>query len=168
MDYSAIRDQINNGDVVLVKYRRGFWRLVRWVIGEHTHSGLAVWLDNGLYISEMSPCGNHVIPLSQIFDVEFDVFNCPVAVDSSAVRKVVAGSLRRHSGYSFVNLFLAGVNELFGFGFKRDGSRKICSEQTADELIALGWEYSGVTLPTPKSLVQKLGKAKFKNVRVGG
>lgn len=78
MKYDDARPLINNGDCVAVVGGHGL-ALVTSELAKYSHVGIAVWLDNGLWLAEVTRTGNALVPLSKY--AQFDVYACPVVGD---------------------------------------------------------------------------------------
>lgn len=157
MKYLEARDRINTGDLVAVKSRQGFLpTLTRLVDGPYTHTGIAIWIEGGLYISEINSGGNHLVPLSQV-DQPFSVLPSPVSTNGG-LRGSLFYNLRSKVHYGFVGLIRIGLYSLFGVVTKPWTEDPVCDEFSIKVYKDAGW--LGVGLPpvvSPSGLVRALG-----------
>lgn len=108
--YENARSHILDGDCIAVRKKTGFLpTLTRYFTdSEYTHTGIAVWLDGGLWVAELNGGGNHVIPLSQIEGVDFDVFEPPPNT-RPRIREAVLEASRVKTPYAFLLLPVIGL-----------------------------------------------------------
>lgn len=160
MNYEEVRDKIQTGDIISVRNNKGFMhKLTRLVTrSPYTHSGIAIWLDEGLWMAEINGGKNHLIPLSQVDGIDFDVSECPV--DRETVKKEILDSLRVSLTYGFVSFVIIGLFDLFKIKERfRSMKSKVCSEYIQAILVASGWDVPE-DMVSPYDLEQKL-KLKF-------
>lgn len=132
MNYEEARSQVEDGDLIAVRGRRGPLAVLTRLItrSPYTHTGIALWVDGGLWLAEINAGGNHMVPLSQI-DQDFDVFGPPGDVTREAVRESALRRLRVRVGYDFVNLFRIAFFKLFGVVVLNEPDGDVCNEYSA-------------------------------------
>jgi hypothetical protein len=110
MNYSEAREHIFDGDLIAVQERHGILAaLTRFFTRSPiTHTGIALWIDGGLWMAELNSGRNHLVPLSQLSDVDFDVYDPPVP-DRAAVRRETLEALRMKIPYGFIALVVIGM-----------------------------------------------------------
>ncbi len=111
MHYDAARPLIEDGDLISVRTQHGLFGALTQICTRsvYTHNGIAVWLDDGLWMTEINGGKNHAIPLSQLEGEEFDVFLPPLGLDRQAIRKAALESLRVKVPYGFAAAFMIGL-----------------------------------------------------------
>lgn len=157
MLYDIARDQIDTGDVIAVKEKYGvlsaFTRF--FTRSDYTHVGIAIWLHDGLWMAELNGGRNHIIPISQLSDVPYDVYHCPVE-DRSRVDKAITDSLRVRVDYGFAALIPIGLlNFLDVKVFLHARQILVCSGYCVAILEAAGWPERSRII-SPKELVADL------------
>jgi hypothetical protein len=77
MNYADARAQIVTGDLISVRTAHGFLGWLTQVVtrSPYTHSGIARWMGDELYMAELNGGRNHLIPMSQL--TGFDVSAAP-------------------------------------------------------------------------------------------
>lgn len=154
MKYDEARQYIQDGDIVLVRSAHSlFGWLTKLFTGVYTHSGVAVWIEGGLWMVEINGGRNHAIPLSQLSDVDFDVYYPPNNLDRMAIKTVALRTLRVMIPYGFVATIVIGINEFFGINrFIHWRKIIICSGYVVEILDLAGWsEHSYIVSPTKLS-----------------
>ena len=154
MRYAKARKNILDGDLIAVVNGAGTLdRMVRFFTrSKYSHTGIALWLDGGLWIVELNAGNNHAKPLSQL--PEFDVFNCPV--DRVAVRKAALESLRMEIPYSWVTVLAAGFMDVFSLRHPLYWDQGlVCSSYCVDLYERAGWPKASEAL-SPGDLCSKL------------
>lgn len=157
MLYDIARDQIQTGDVIAVKERHGLLSMFTrfFTRSDYTHVGIAIWLHGGLWMAELNGGRNHIIPISQLSDVPYDVYHCPIE-DRDRVEKAITDSLRVRIDYGFPALIPIGLLNFLDLKvFLHARQILVCSGYCVAVLEAAGWpEHS--RLISPKELVQDL------------
>ena len=159
MDYSTARNILQDGDIVMVKSSHSVYNLLtKLFTGKYTHTGIVVWLDGGLWMAELNTGKNHVIPLSQLENIRFDVYKCPQNVDRVLVRKNILESVRISTPYGYLSAVITAINEFTDLN-RFIHWRKIitCSGFVISILDKSGWiGYSYTVSPTKLSQSLKL------------
>ncbi len=150
LTYEEARPLIKDGDVISVRETHGFLApFTRFFTrSPHTHSGIAVWIDQGLWMAELNGGKNHLIPMSQLAETDFDVSDCPVP-NRFAVRDAIFNSLRVKIPYSLVALVAIGLLSFFGIKkFVHWREMLVCSGDIVAILEAAGWpEHTRILSP---------------------
>ena len=161
MNYSEARPHIKDGDIVQVRTAHSlFGYATKFFTGVYTHTGIAVWLDGGLWLVEINGGRNHLIPLSQLAGMEFDVYLPPKGVSRAEIRKAALESIRVRVEYGFAAVVAAWVNEFFRINKVIHWRNQLeCAGYVVKILVAAGWHnQSFIVSPTKLStlLVIKL------------
>lgn len=116
MNYDLARWKIETGDLVAVRATTGpltpFTRF--FTHSDYTHVGIAFWMDDGLWLAEINGGANHAIPLSQLMEVDFDVFYRPDGITAAAILGAIRTALRRRIHYGYLSLPVIGLINYFG------------------------------------------------------
>lgn len=161
MSYAEIRGKIGDGDLVAVRSARSLLgKATLLAAGPYTHTAIALWLEGGLWVTEMDGVQNVLVPLSQYADASFDVFICQV--DRARVRQVILEELRGKVGYSWADV--ARLVAYFTLGVPLPASEpgmQICSSQSAWIWATAGWPGAAKlpSIPWPSALVRALEAA---------
>jgi|ERR1035437_1452525 hypothetical protein len=153
MRYLEARDLIKDGDLIAVKGTGLISDITKFVTDSiYSHTGIAIWLDGGLWLSQMTSGGNNLIPLSQ--ESCFDVFECPV--NPASVRTYVLEKLRTRINYSFLDLIVAGLTSITKFKIPTTNTGLICSAASTKTYLANGWDIITPPVPTPGWVASRL------------
>ena len=157
MKYDKARSNILDGDLIaVVDVPSLYARATRFFTrSPYSHVGVALWLDEGLWLVELNAGSNHAKPLSQI--PEFDVYNCPV--NRAAVRKAALESLRINVPYSWLTVVVSGALDFFHLPKPRNWDHGlVCSSYCIELYEAAGWPSESETL-SPGDLCDLLTRA---------
>lgn len=160
MNYDLARTQIQTGDVICVREKKGIFSLFTrfFTHSDYTHNGLAIWFNGGLWMAELNGGRNHMIPLSQLAKIPFDVYHCPVE-DRDAVETAISESLRERIDYGYAALIVIGLLNWFRIKvFLHARQILVCSGYCVKVLEAAGWPKRS-RLISPQELANDL---KFK------
>lgn len=114
LSYSEARAFINDGDLISVfKAKSLFNHMTKAFTGEYVHVGGALWLDGGLWVTELNGGGIHAIPLSQLRSSGFDVSEPPKGVTPESARVATQEALRDPEPYGFLTAVATGFVEFF-------------------------------------------------------
>lgn len=156
MRYDDARPLIATGDLIAVRETHGLLApLTRFFTRSPvTHVGTALWMDGGLWMAELNGGKNHAIPLSQLSETDFDVYECPV--DRVKVRATTLAALRLKIGYGIIALPIIGLlNWLRIKVFIHARRVLVCSGYCISIYEAAGWpERSRIV--SPEELVEQL------------
>jgi hypothetical protein len=142
MNYHDARWQIRDGDLIAVRGKGGIiGSLTRFFTrSPYTHAAVAVWFDGGLYMAELNGGRNHLVPVSQIADEDFDVCWCPVR-EPYCVRRAVEYWLRHEVPYGYLAFILIGLSNFLRLDVRgRVGGMLVCSSYCAAVYQSAGWK----------------------------
>ncbi len=157
MKYEDARPLIETGDLIAVKSRKGFLpQLTRLIDGDdYTHTGVAIWIDKGLYMAEINSGHNHMVALSQYYLSDFDVFYPPVE-DRAVLRDKIEENLRYKVDYGFFTLIVLAIHKLLRIKtLPKSSDSIVCSELSQNIYIDSGWT-EDKRMITPGDLANKL------------
>lgn len=107
-DYDKKRHLIKDGDLIAVRGTSLLAKLTRRVTNSpYTHTGIAVWLDDRLFMAELNSGRNHLTALSCVKD--FDVFAPPAGIPRSVIRTAALDWLADPIDYGFVSFVAIGI-----------------------------------------------------------
>lgn len=161
MKYQEARSLIETGDAVAVKRKTGLLASLTRLLtrSDYTHNGIAIWLDGGLWMAELNGGGNHMIPMSQLENMDFDVFYPPVD-DRIAIKQAILSVLREHQDYGFAALPVIGLLEWLRVkAFLHARRVLVCSGYVVKVYEEAGWgEHTRILSPRELTglLVMKL------------
>lgn len=109
MNYVEARSLIEDGDQIAVCGVTGILTPSTkfFTRSKYTHSGIAYWLDGGLWMVEINGGANHAVPLSQYAGLDFDVYYKPE--EAVNIRTAIATALRVKIHYGFASLPIIGL-----------------------------------------------------------
>ncbi len=153
MQYSVIRDQIDNGDVLLFRGSLLHSRIIqRWTRSVYSHVGLALWVRTDgvkrlMIIEAMEGRGIQLFPLSEYLQRGDHVDWFSITEESIQRDKVVAWAMARlgrdyASPWQFLRSFgflSKRIANYLGLATKVDHNRWFCSWFAAQALRAGGW-----------------------------
>lgn len=115
LTYNDARALIEDGDLIATRKAHNLFNLATkfFTHEPYTHNGIAVWVEGGLWMGEINGGKNHMIPLSQLADEDFDVFNPPEKLDRAAIKKQVLEDMRVKVPYGYLATFITGFVEFF-------------------------------------------------------
>lgn len=114
MTYQEARSKIQDGDLISVfKVKSLFNLATKYFTGDYTHVGVAVWIEDGLWMAETNGGGNHAIPMSQLRKYGFDVSEPPKGVDVSKAKSEILLALRDKETYGYFTTVVTGFIEYF-------------------------------------------------------
>lgn len=110
MDYAQARNLIEDGDLIAVRGTHGALAAATRSATDSpvTHTGIAFWQADGLWMGELNGGGNHGVPLSQLEGTDFDVYYPPVP-SRKKVRASLLAALRDKQPYGFLALPVIGL-----------------------------------------------------------
>jgi hypothetical protein len=149
MNYKEARKYIDNGDMIAVRTAHNWINRATqfFTRSPYTHAGLAIWIDGGLYIAELNGGRNHLTPMSQLEDLDFDVFKKPGCVEN--VRANIFKWLRKPIEYAYASFIVIGLlNWLKIKTFVRWRKMLVCSGWCVAVYEDSGWgEHSRILSP---------------------
>jgi hypothetical protein len=160
MNYEDARTLIKTGDVIIVRGTTGFLTPFTkfFTRSPYTHTGQAFWLGDVLWMNEINGGKNHAIPLSQLADEDFDVFERPNQVSEAGALAAIKQVLRTRIPYSLLALFMAGLLDFFRIkAFIHWRQLLVCSGYTTKSLCLAGWpECTYILSPADLAAMLKL------------
>ena len=113
MTYAQARTKICDGDTIAVITPRNWIGKITqfFTHRKYTHTGIAIWVDGGLYLAELNGGGNHLTPLSHWEGLDFDVCEMPIGL--IGVREATFEMLREPIDYSYSGFLAAGARAFF-------------------------------------------------------
>lgn len=160
--YDEARSYIQDGDLIATRTPHSlFNRLTQLLTYKpYTHNGIAVWLDDGLWMGEINGGKNHMIPLSQLADEDFDVFYPPAGLDRAVIKKQVLEDMRVKVPYGFFATIVTGLVEFFRLGIYIKWRNILhCAGYSIRTYERAGWVPRHSFIVSPGKLTKKL---KFK------
>lgn len=142
LTYLQARDLIEDGDVVEVRETHGFLTpFTRFFTrSDYTHTGMAFWMDGMLLMVELNSGKNHMIPLSQLSETDFDVYYRPTELDPVRVRASIMEFLRVKIPYGAPALLAIGFLDFFRIkAFIHWRKILVCSGAIVAILEGAGW-----------------------------
>lgn len=148
MSYESVRQQIQDGDVLLYRGRSLPSRIIQWVTGSpYSHAGIAAWWNQRLMVLEAIGRGVLVTPLSanvRHYRGNVEWFTAATAIPPEERSRLVAYAQRElGKEYATWRAILLGLQFLFGrMQEKRDALRRerklFCSLFVAAAYNAIG------------------------------
>lgn len=125
LPYREARQFICTGDVIAVRDSKSWLgRLIQRVTGRpHTHTGVAYWLDDQLYMASLNSGRNHLSRLSQLKD--FDVCMPPNGLYRDAIKQATDDWLEHPIEYGFLAFVAIGLECLLRMRTLFDNWRNI-------------------------------------------
>lgn len=161
-DYDEARKFISDGDVIVLRgslLHSPLSLATRLLLRTpYTHASIALWLEGGLWVSEMWSQGNVLVPLSQYAGENWDVFKCPVE-DTAKVKGLILKHMRNEIRYDFGDLMRIAANRLLGVPLpEEDDETMVCSSYVPHVLMEAGWAAEGLpSIAAPDDLARVLG-----------
>jgi hypothetical protein len=140
IDYATARPLIADGDCILVRETHGFLTPFTRFFSRsaYTHAGIALWMDDGLWMAELNSGKNHAVPLCQLSNTDFDVYHCPVDREAAVIATLDA--LHSKISYGIAALFVIGLlNWLRITVFLHARKILVCSGYVVAIYEAAGW-----------------------------
>lgn len=155
MRYIDARDSIQTGDLFAVRsHRGGLSALTRLVTrSPYTHTAVALWLSNRLFLAEMNGGGGALVLASKYADTDIDIFPRPTEV--GAITTAIFDLLGLDLGYDFGDLLRVAQHELVSRPLPLvDDNNLICSALSASIYLHAGIpRYRLPSIPTPRDVV---------------
>jgi hypothetical protein len=109
--YAQARDLIRTGDLIGVRDVHGLLgrATVMFTRSPYTHTGVAVWLGDHLFMADLNSGRNHLTPLSQLTD--FDVCSPPEGLDRASIEQAIIDWLSKPINYGFAAFVAIGIQE---------------------------------------------------------
>jgi hypothetical protein len=109
MDYAAARVQIQTGDLIAVRDVHNILGTLTQVFthSPYTHTGVAVWLGERLFIADLNSGRNHLTAVSQLSN--FDVCDPPSGLNRDDIERAVFDWLAKQIDYGFLAFPIIGL-----------------------------------------------------------
>lgn len=109
MDYAEARDLIKDGDLIAVRGAHSIiGKLTQFFTrSPYTHTGIAVWLGDRLFMADLNSGRNHLTPLSQLGS--FDVYAPPPGLNRQRIVVAVFDWLAKPIEYGFAAFIVIGL-----------------------------------------------------------
>lgn len=109
MAYSAARNGIQTGDLIAVRDVHGILGRATQLAthSPYTHTGIAIWLGDRLFMADLNSGRNHLTALSQLTD--FDVFAPPPGLSRVKIERAVWDWLASPINYGFLAFVVIGL-----------------------------------------------------------
>jgi len=154
--YDEVRPLLATGQIVGVRERHSIAHVLTNLFTgtRYTHVGMISIKECGVYLAELNGGRNHLIPLSQLKDKRFDIYECPEEclpyIDQS-----IEDALREEIPYGFFAFILIGLMDLFNISIKLKGKKLlVCSGFVVSILRRAGWKKEVSTLISPGDLLE--------------
>lgn len=161
MNYTEVRPLLGTGDIIGVKNSKSFTgKLTQFFTrSEYTHVGVVLRVNHGVWMAELNSGRNHLIPLSQLMDMPFDVFEAPVE-NRGYLKTSILRWLRYPVTYSFKAFLAVGFMTYFKVKyFVKVKDFLVCSGYVIKILQTAGWNAEASCL---QSLGEFLATLKLK------
>lgn len=150
LTYADARPLIRTGDLIGVRDVHGLLgrATVAFTRKPYTHSGVAVWLGDHLFMADLNSGRNHLTALSCVTD--FDVCSPPDGLERAAIEAAVVEWLAKPIDYGFAAFIAIGIQEALDLKlFMHWRSIVVCSggSVTIYELAASIMRANGQTPP---------------------
>lgn len=157
MNYKEIRPFLQTGDIVGVRHPENILGTATqyFTNSPYTHVGIIVRKrqGNGVWLAELNSGKNHLIPMSQLKDKQFDIFQCPVS-NQTHIASSIDRWLRYPIHYGFKNFILIGLNSYIGVKIPPIfGDELVCSGFVLRILQTAGWDVDMSPLLSPGELL---------------
>jgi hypothetical protein len=151
MDYQTARSKIQTGDLIGVRDVHGLLGRLTTLFthSPYTHTGVAVWLDDRLFMADLNSGRNALHPLSQLG--KFDVFAPPAGLERDSIEQATFNWLASPISYGFAAFVLIGLKSLLGVkAFIHWRKVVVCSGGSIQiyEMAAALMARAGLTPPT--------------------
>jgi len=158
MNYKEVRPLLKTGQSIGVKESKSvlnkFTRFFTY--SEYTHTGIVQVDSSGAYLAELNGGKNHKIPMSQLMNKSFDVYECPPEclqdIDESINRW-----LRYEIHYGLLAFIAIGFMKFFNFSFKIKLKHSlVCSGLCINMLSTANWSKTVDVLTSPGDYLAEL------------
>jgi len=151
MNYDQARERIETGDLIAVRGKEGLLTPFTkfFTRSPYTHVGIAFWMNGGLWMSEINGGRNHAIPLSQLADSEFDVYERPPGLSIADMLEAINEALREKIDYGYLSLPVIGLINFLGIKVFIHARRIMsCAGYSVMTYEAAGWpEHTRILSP---------------------
>jgi hypothetical protein len=114
MNYDQARGRIQTGDLIGVRDVHGLLgkATVFFTGSPYTHTGVAVWLGDRLFMADLNSGRNHLTALSCI--ESFDVLDPPAGIDRKFIEQATFDWLAHPITYGYAAFILIGLKDALG------------------------------------------------------
>jgi hypothetical protein len=114
MDYAAVRSKVQTGDLIGVRDQHGLLGRATtfFTRSPYTHTGVAVWLGQRLFMADLNSGRNHLTAVSCLS--KFDVFAPPAGLDRALIEESVFDWLATPISYGYAAFVLIGLKDALG------------------------------------------------------
>lgn len=114
MNYDEARSKIQTGDLIAVRDVHGLLgrATTLFTSSPYTHTGIAVWLGDRLFMADLNSGRNHLTALSCV--ESFDVYDPPAGIDRKFIEQAAFDWLARPISYGFAAFVLIGLKDALG------------------------------------------------------
>lgn len=169
MNYDEVRPLLETGDVIGVKRKDGTLAKLtqHFTESDYTHIGIILKMTNGVWMAELNSGRNHLIPLSQLQDMQFDVYDPPSCLNRSHIRAAILRWLRFPVEYGFIAFVCIGLMDYFNIKFPvLSKNILVCSGYIVRIFQTAGWDERISPFQSPAELLKML-HLKFKVNQAG-
>jgi hypothetical protein len=175
VDYAAARNLIQDGDLIGVRDVHGLLgrATVHFTHRPHTHTGVAIWLDERLFMADLNSGRNALHALSQLG--AFDVCDPPAGIWRPFIRQAIFSWLASPINYGFLAFLMIGLRCYLRIkAFIHWRHIRVCSGASVEifETAAALMREAGLAAPTawkdhnrmisPGELVDELGPPRLR------
>lgn len=154
--YDEIRAMIQDGDMIAVRDSDSILgKLTQFFTrDDETHTGVAVWIDQRLFMADLNSGRNGLHAVSQLKN--FDVYEPPAGLSRERIRTSVFNWLADRREYGILAFLVIGFRSFFKIREKMQWRRAVvCSGGSVQIFVDAGWPEQ-VTLLSPGELAAKL------------
>jgi hypothetical protein len=111
MDYTLARPRIQTGDLIAVRDVHGLLGRATtfFTRSPYTHTGVAVWLGDRLFMADLNSGRNHLTAVSCL--EKFDVYAPPPGLDRKYIEQAVFDWLAVPISYGYAAFILIGLKD---------------------------------------------------------
>lgn len=174
MDYGTARSQIRTGDLIGVRDVHGLLgkATVFFTRKPYTHTGVAVWCTNRLFMADLNSGRNHLTAVSCL--TNFDVCEMPENLDRTCVERALFDWLAKPVKYGMLAFLVIGLRCFLGLKVFIHWRKIVVCSGGSVTIYEMGADYMrgmGMSIPkewddhnrmlSPGELVDELGPPKL-------
>lgn len=149
MTYQEARAQIKTGDLIAVRdVHSVLGKMTRYFTrSPYTHTGIAVWLGDRLFMADLNSGRNHLTAISQLDN--FDVFEAPAGLRAHDIEIALFDWLAKPITYGYLAFLAIGLKCYLGMNiFIHWRKIIVCSGGSVQIYENAGWsEHSRMVSP---------------------
>jgi hypothetical protein len=149
MNYQQARNTIQTGDLIVNCRAHSILGTMTQTFthSKYTHSGVAVWLGDRLFMADLNSGRNHLTAVSQLED--FDVYEAPPGLHEHDIETAIFDWLAKPINYGFLAFPVIGVKCALGLKtFIHWRKIIVCSGGSVQIYEMAGWsEHSRMVSP---------------------